>query len=65
MHKLKVMSNPPEIIKKREKLQSKGQQQQQQQEKAYKQDMHGTDIELIKGAESERERSTKRPGTGA
>jgi hypothetical protein len=62
MHKLKVMSNPPEIIKKREKLQSKGQ---QQQEKAYKQDMHGTDIELSEGAESERERSTKRPGTGA
>ena len=61
MHKLKVMSNPPEIIKKREKLQSKG----QQQEKAYKQDMRGTDIELSKGAESERERSTKRPGTGA
>ena len=61
MHKLKVMSNPPEIIKKREKLQSKG----QQQERAYKQDMRGTDIELIKGAESERERSTKRPGTGA
>lgn len=57
------MSNPPEIIKKREKLQSNG--KQQQQEKAYKQDMHGTDIELIKGAESERERSTKRPGTGA
>jgi hypothetical protein len=64
MHKLKVMSNPPEIIKKREKLQSKGQEQQQQ-EKAYKQDMRGTDIELIKGAESERERSTKRPGTEA
>lgn len=59
---LKVMSNPPEIIKRREKLQSKGQ---QQQKKAYKQDMHGTDIELSKGAESERERSTKRPGTGA
>jgi len=62
MHKLKVMSNPPEIIKKREKLQSKGQ---QQQEKAYKQDMRGTDIELSEGAESERERSTKRPGTEA
>ena len=61
MHKLKVMSNPPEIIKKREKLQSK----EQQQEKAYKQDMRGTDIELSNGAESERERSTKRPGTGA
>jgi hypothetical protein len=64
MHKLKVMSNPTEIIKKREKLQSKGQQQQQQ-EKAYKQDMHGTDIELSEGAESERECSTKRPGTEA
>ena len=53
MHKLKVMSNPPEIIKKREKLQSRG----QQQEKAYKQDMRGTDIELSEGAESERERT--------
>ncbi len=61
MHILKVMSKPPNIIKRREKLQSKG----QQQEKAYKQDTHGTDTELSKGAESERERSTKRPGTGA
>jgi hypothetical protein len=56
------MSNPPNTIKRREKLQSKGQ---QQQEKAYKQDTHGMDTELSKGAESERERSTKRPGTGA
>jgi len=36
-------------MKKQEKLQSRGQQ----------------DEELNKGAESERERSTKRPGTGA
>jgi hypothetical protein len=38
-------------VKKREKLQSKGRRQQ--------------DKELSKGAESEREHSTKRPGTGA
>jgi hypothetical protein len=63
MHIPKIMSNPPNTIKRREKLQSKG--QQQQQEKAYKQDTHGMDTELSKGAESERERSTKRPGTGA
>lgn len=56
----KVMSNASNIMKKREKLQSKG-----QHEKIYKQDVHGTDTELSKGAESERERSTKRPGTGA
>jgi hypothetical protein len=55
------MSNPTNTIKRREKLQSKG----QQQEKTYKQDTYGTDIKLSKGAESERERSTKRPGTGA
>lgn len=55
------MSNPPNTIKRREKLQSKG----QQQEKAYKQDAHGIDTKLSKGAESERERSAKRPGTGA
>jgi hypothetical protein len=61
MHILKVMSNPTNTTKRREKLQSKG----QQQEKAYKQDTHGMDTELSKGAESERERSTKRPGTGA
>ncbi len=54
------MSNPPNTIKRREKLQSKG----QQQEKAYKQDTQEMDTELGKGAESERERSSKRPGTG-
>jgi hypothetical protein len=47
-------------MKKREKLQSKG-----QQEKTNKQDVQGMDNELSKGAESERERSTKRSGTGA
>jgi hypothetical protein len=61
MHIFKLMSNPSNTMKKREKLQSKG----QQQEKTYKQDIHGTDTELSKGAESEREHSTKRPGTGA
>ena len=58
MHK--VMSNTSDTMKKREKLQSKG-----QQEKTYKQDTQRMDTELSKGAESERERSTKRPGTGA
>ena len=61
MHMLKLMSNPSNTMKKTEKLQSKG----QQQEKTYNQDIHGTDTELSKGAESEREHSTKRPGTGA
>ncbi|HET6780099.1 MAG TPA: hypothetical protein VFH09_02920 [Nitrososphaera sp.] len=54
------MSNASNTMKKREKLQSKG-----QQEKTYKQGVYGTDTELSKGAEPERERSTKRPGTGA
>jgi hypothetical protein len=58
---LRIMSNPSNTMKKREKLQSKG----QQQEKTYKQDRHGTCTELIKGVESERERSTNRPDTGA
>ena len=61
MHILKAMSEPPNTIRRREKFQSKG----QQKEKAYKQDIQGMDIELSKGAESERERSTKRQGTGA
>lgn len=39
-----------DYLKKREKLESKGQQD---------------DEDLSKGAETERERSTKRPGTGA
>ena len=52
MHILKVMSNPPNTIERREKLQGKG--QQQQQEKAYKQDNHGTDRELNNVAPSQR-----------
>ena len=60
MRMQKVMSNTSDTMKKREKLQSKG-----KQEKTYKQDTQRMDTELSKGAESERERSTKRPGTGA
>lgn len=48
-----------DTMKKQEKLQSKGQQD------TDKQDIQGMDTKLSKGAESERERSTKRPGTGA
>jgi hypothetical protein len=61
MHILKVMSDPPSLMKKREKLQSKW----KHEEKSYSQDPVGTDTELSKGSESERERSTERPGTGA
>jgi hypothetical protein len=60
VHTLKVMSNPSNTMKKRETLQSKG----QQQEKSNKQDTRGMDTELSKGAESEREHSTKWLGTG-
>lgn len=45
------MSDSSDTMKKQEKMASKGQQ--------------GTDNELSKGAETERERSTKRPPTGA
>jgi hypothetical protein len=55
------MNNPSDTMKKSGKLQSRG----QQEEKTYNQDVRGTDTELSKGAESERERSTKRLGTGA
>ncbi len=55
-----MMSDTSKTMNKREKLQSKG-----QQEKTYKQDIQGTNTELNKGSKSERERSTKRPGTGA
>ncbi|MDQ3837011.1 MAG: hypothetical protein M3270_08770 [Thermoproteota archaeon] len=54
------MSNSLNTTEKREKLQSKG-----QQENSNKQDIPGIDTELSKGAESERERGTKRPETGA
>jgi hypothetical protein len=45
---------------KREKLQSKW-----QQGDLYKQVIHGMDTELSKGDESEKERNSKGPGTGA
>ena len=48
-----------DIIKKEEKEMSKGQQE------VYKQEMQGQTYELNKGSESEREKSTKRPRTGA
>jgi hypothetical protein len=56
------MSNLSDTMKKREKLQSKGQ---QQQEKTYNQEVDGMDTEHSKGAESERGRSNKRLSTGA
>ncbi len=54
------MSDSSDTMKKQEKVASKGQQQDTD-----KVDMQGMDHELSKGAESERERSTKRQGTGA
>jgi hypothetical protein len=51
MHILKVMSNPPNTMIKREKLQSKW-----QQGDLYKQVIRGMDTELCKGDESEKER---------
>ena len=53
------MSDSSDTMKKQEKVASKGQQD------IDKVDMQGMDHELSKGAESERERSTKRQGTGA
>ena len=47
------------VIKKKEKEMSKGLQE------TYKEGMQGQSYELSKGAESEREKSTKRPRTGA
>lgn len=61
MHILKVMSNPPNSMIKREKLL----QSEWQQGDLYNQVIRGMDTELSKGAESEKERNTKRPGTGA
>jgi hypothetical protein len=49
MHILKVMSNPPNTMIKREKLQSKGQQRD-----LYKQVIRGMDTELSKGDVSQR-----------
>jgi hypothetical protein len=47
-------------MKKREKIESRG-----QQEETFKQDTQSMDMELSKGAETERERDTKRPPIGA
>jgi hypothetical protein len=46
-------------MKKKEKEMSKAEQE------IYKEDMQGQSYKLSKGAESEREKSTKRPPTGA
>ena len=54
MHILKVMSNPPNTMIKREKLQSKW-----QQGDLYKQVIRGIDTEISKGDESEKERTVK------
>jgi hypothetical protein len=55
------MSGNSDTMKKREKIESRGQQQQE----IFKQYTHDMDMELSKGAETERERNTKRPPTGA
>ena len=47
------------MMKNKEKEMSKAQQ------KTYEEDIQGQSYELSKGAESEREKSTKRPPTGA
>jgi hypothetical protein len=52
-------SSDSDITKKKEKEMSKGLQD------TYKEDMQGQSYELSKGAESEREKGTKRPRTGA
>ena len=55
----KEESSSSDVIKKKEKEMSKGLQD------TYKEDMQGQSYELSKGSESEREKSTKRPRTGA
>jgi hypothetical protein len=52
------MSGNSDTMKKQEKIESTG----QQQEETFKQDTQ--DMELSKGAETERERNTKSPPTG-
>jgi hypothetical protein len=53
------MSKSSDTRKKQQEIASKGQQE------TYKQDTQGMDIELSKGAETERETGSKRPPTGA
>jgi hypothetical protein len=54
------MSGNSDTMKKQEKIETCG-----QQEEMFKQDTHDMAIELSKRAETERERNTKRPPTGA
>jgi hypothetical protein len=54
------MSGNSDTMKKQEKIESRG-----QQKETFKQDTQGMNMELSKGAETERERGTKRPPTGA
>jgi hypothetical protein len=54
------MSGNSDTMKKQEKIESTG----QQQEETFKQDTQDMDMELSKGAETERERNTKSPPTG-
>ena len=60
MRASKAMSGNSDTMKKQEKIESTG-----QQEETFKQDTQGMDMELSKGAETERERDIKRPPTGA
>jgi hypothetical protein len=54
------MSGNSDTMKKQEKIESTG-----QQEETFKQDTQGMDMELSNGAETERERETRRAPTGA
>lgn len=60
MRASKAMSGNSDTMKKQEKIESRG-----QQKETFKQDTQGMNMELSKGAETERERGTKRPPTGA
>jgi hypothetical protein len=54
------MSGNSDTMKKQEKIESTG-----QQEETFKQDTQGMDMEPSNGAETERERDTRRAPTGA
>jgi hypothetical protein len=62
MHILKVMSNPPNTIERREKLQGKGAAAGKSIQARHTRNGHRAEQW---SPESERERNTKRPGTGA
>lgn len=59
MRASKAMSGNSDIMKKQEKIESG-----REQEETFKQDTHDMDMRLSKGAETERERNTKRPSIG-